>query len=368
MRCRNRLWGIAYVFLVFLLPFRANSDPVVFHYYYSPGCSQCETFLGSEIPRMEEELGIDISIERKDLLDPVIFSEFQDTLRTLDAEVTKFPVIILDTIVLRGDREIRDHLGRLVEVVARGEELPSRISRKGSGKDMLLVPVILAGLLDGINPCAFTTLIFLIAALTVAGRAPKEILTIGLCFTASVFVTYVLIGVGLLEALRLASSTPLIGKILKWVLFVVLTTFAAISLYDWTLIRRRQPTKILLQLPTAMKRRIHASVRTHSRSAALIGSSLVMGFLVSTFELACTGQIYFPTVAYLVKTEGGARNYLFLGLYNIGFILPLVVVFVLVYSGVSSQKITKIFKRNMAGVKLCTAVLFAGLAVLTVLT
>ena len=344
-----------------------SSDPVTLQYYYSPGCSQCETFLSNEVPKLVDALGIEITVEKKDILNPKVFSEFQNAIAKLNADVAKFPVIILDRVVLQGDAEIEDQLGKLVKAAADGT-LDTWDTKAGGGRDLLLLPVILAGLLDGINPCAFTTLIFLIAALTVAGRAQKEILIIGLCFTFSVFITYSLIGVGLLEALRLANSAPLISTILKWVLFGVLVVFAGLSIYDWSLIRNKRQSEILLQLPKAMKRRIHASVRTYSKSAALIGGSLVMGFLVSTFELACTGQIYFPTVAYLVKTEGGAKNYLFLAIYNVGFILPLVVVFILVYSGVSSQRITRIFQRNMAAVKLGTAVLFAGLAVLTVLT
>ena len=90
-----------------------------------------------------------------------------------------------------------------------------------------------------------------------------------------------------------------------------------------------------------------------------------MGFFVSVFELACTGQIYFPTIAYLVKSDGGARNYLFLVLYNVGFIVPLLAVFALTYTGVSSKRITVFFRRRMGVVKLATAMLFAGLAALT---
>ena len=358
-----------FVFLAFALCSAAlvAEGVVTITYFYSPGCEPCEEFLAVEVPRLEEQTGLSITIDKKDLLDPQDFRTFQETALELDVEVTKFPVVVVGTSLLQGEKEIRARLPRLVRSAGRGAAAESTPSSSGSGRtaELRLVPVILAGLLDGVNPCAFTTLIFLIAALTVAGRGRREILTIGLFFSLAVFVTYLLIGVGLLEALRLASTVTVISSVFDWVLICLLMVFAGISLYDWFLIRRGREREIVLQLPKAMKRRIHASIRTRAKSSLLIGSSLAMGFFVSVFELACTGQIYFPTIAYMVKTEGGAENYLFLGLYNVGFIVPLLAVFALTYTGVSSKRITTFFSKRMGTVKLATAVLFAGLAVLT---
>jgi cytochrome c biogenesis protein CcdA len=347
----------------------AAEGTVTITYFYSPGCGPCEEFLAVEVPRLEEKTGLAISIDKKDLLNHEDFETFQRLALELDVEVTKFPVVMIGTVLLQGEKEIRSRLPRLVRSTGRagqGAALGSTDSTGGGRAiELRLIPVVLAGLLDGVNPCAFTTLIFLIAALTVAGRGRREILIIGLFFSLAVFVTYLLIGVGLLEALRLASTVTVISSIFNWVLICLLMIFAGISLYDWVLIRRGREREIVLQLPKAMKRRIHASVRTRAKSTLLIGSSLAMGFFVSVFELACTGQIYFPTIAYLVKSDGGARNYLFLVLYNVGFIVPLLAVFAMTYTGVSSKRITAFFRQRMGVVKLATAVLFAGLAALT---
>ncbi len=96
-----------------------------------------------------------------------------------------------------------------------------------------------------------------------------------------------------------------------------------------------------------------------------MGSSLVLGFLVSIFEFACTGQVYLPTLAYLVRIDRQVSAVLFLLLYNLCFILPLLVVFAGSYLGVSSARITDAFQRHMGKVKLGLAVVFAGLAVFT---
>jgi cytochrome c biogenesis protein CcdA len=93
-----------------------------------------------------------------------------------------------------------------------------------------------------------------------------------------------------------------------------------------------------------------------------------MGVVVALFELGCTGQIYFPTLTYIIRIEKESRGYAYLALYNVGFIASLVAVFVLSYFGVRSQRLSAVFRRNMAGVKLATALLFFGLAALSVLT
>jgi cytochrome c biogenesis protein CcdA len=140
------------------------------------------------------------------------------------------------------------------------------------------------------------------------------------------------------------------------------------SVYDYALIRTGRSREILLQLPERFKQRIHRDIRERTRAAGLAASSLALGFLVSVFELACTGQVYFPTLVYLVRVRPGAGSFLLLLLYNLGFILPLAVVFSLAWWGVASQRLASFARRSLAGVKLTLAALFLGLAVLTYFT
>lgn len=342
----------------------AGSVPIDF--YYSEGCRSCLEFLEETIPEISEETGVAVSIKTFDLLTPNHYEHFRTVISKLDVEVTEVPIAIIGSVVLQGDDEIRRELEGVL-VSASTEAGIDASGAAGGGDDRLLaLPVFGAGLLDGINPCAFTTLIFLLAALAVAGRSRHEVFVLGLFFSISVFVTYFLIGLGFFQAIRAATSFPVIAEIITWVLFATLLVFAGLSLYDWTKIRRGRASDIVLQLPMAMKRRIHGSIRTYARSTALAGSALILGVLVSVFELACTGQIYFPTLAYLARVDADLRTFLLLGLYNLGFILPLLVVFALSYAGVSSQRITQVFQRNLGLVKLATAGLFTALAVLTV--
>jgi cytochrome c biogenesis protein CcdA len=149
----------------------------------------------------------------------------------------------------------------------------------------------------------------------------------------------------------------------------VLVTFAGLSVHDWLLARRGRASQMLLQLPGFLKRRIHDSIRgrVRARAAALGASALALGFLVSLFEFACTGQVYLPTLAWLARL-GEVRGLGLLAVYNLGFIAPLVAVFAASWAGVTSQRLALVFQRRVALVKLALAVFFLGLAALTLAT
>ncbi len=336
-----------------------------FDYYYSPSCRECSVFLSEELPELSREFGLKINAEKKDITEPGYYEELVIRLERLGIESKAFPVIIADNHVLQGERDIDKNMVSLIRGTLENRSNTGFTDKK---EGVLLFSVLAAGLLDGINPCAFTTLIFLLTALAIAGKSRREIVIIGVFFTVSVYITYFLVGLGFFRILRMADSFNTISQIIRWLLVTVLVLFAFLSLYDYFKIRSKRASEIILQLPKGMKKRIHKSVRTYTRSTALVGSSIIMGFLVSIFELGCTGQIYFPTIIYMIKTEGKLSGYFLLGLYNLAFIVPLILVFFITYRGVSSDRITAVFQKHLGKVKLITAVLFILLAVLTILT
>jgi hypothetical protein len=135
---------------------------------------------------------------------------------------------------------------------------------------------------------------------------------------------------------------------------------AGLSFWDYGKIRRGQLTEIALQLPKSLKQRIHATIRSSSRTArGYISAAFAAGVLVSIFELACTGQVYLPTIVFVTGvSEMRIKAIAYLLLYNLMFVVPLLAVFLVTYFGTSSQQLTKTFQTHAGGVKLFTAVLF----------
>jgi hypothetical protein len=120
-----------------------------------------------------------------------------------------------------------------------------------------------------------------------------------------------------------------------------------------------------LQLPMAIKKRVHKIIRegTQSKRAGFLGT-FALGFIIAGTEVICTGQVYLPTIGYIM-TIPKLRVHAFFNLllYNIMFIIPLVGVFIAVFFGVTSEKMALVTKGHTGTVKLLTAILFIGLGV-----
>jgi cytochrome c biogenesis protein CcdA len=335
--------------------------------YASPGCRSCQRLLRRAIPGIEQRTGVSLTVREHNILDAREYAAYLEILREAGQEEEAYPALVVGRTVLQGESAIEQQLEKLL-LEGPGAEVGEPAAARGNASRLALVPILAAGLLDGINPCAFTTLVFLISALAVTGRSRAQVLQIGLFFSAAVFATYLLIGLGFFQAVRVASAFPVVAAVIRWLLIAVLLAFAALSLHDYFQLRSGRTDKVLLQLPQPIKRRLHRDIRSRTRSATLIASSLVLGFLVSLFELACTGQVYFPTLVYLNQVRRDAGSFSYLLLYNFAFILPLLIVFALSYWGISSQKLARWVQGSMKPVKLLLVGLFLGLAVLTALT
>ncbi len=95
-----------------------------------------------------------------------------------------------------------------------------------------------AGLLDGVNPCAFSTIIFFISYLALVGRSKREILLVGAAFTAAVFLTYLLLGLGLAALIQQVGQLATIARVIYGLTAAICLGLAAFSLWDYAQIRR----------------------------------------------------------------------------------------------------------------------------------
>ena len=251
---------------------------------------------------------------------------------------------------------------RLTEAQAKTGEAESEIVSRFSAFGTLAVAG--AGLLDGINPCAFATIVFFISYLSLVGRSRKEMLVAGGAFAAAVFVTYLLLGMGLLKFLSFLNEFSVVAKCVYLVAAIGTFTLAFLSLYDAIKAKQGKIKEITLQLPKSLKQRIHKVIREQTRTSSVIIGALVIGFAISALELVCTGQVYLPTITFVMGVEGMRVNALaYLILYNLMFITPLLVVFGFVYWGTTSMQLGGVLQRHLMPVKVGTGVFLLGLGV-----
>lgn len=236
-------------------------------------------------------------------------------------------------------------------------------------KSLGILTIVSAGLLDGINPCAFATLIFFISYLTFVGRKRREILWVGLGFSAAVFTTYLLIGFGILRFIQHFSFLPIFSRIVYLLTIAFALILGILSLYDYVQLKRGHSSDMKLQLPDFLKKRIHQTIRQESKSTRYFLAAISAGFVVSLLEFTCTGQVYLPTILFVTNIpslKASAVSYLLL--YNFMFIVPLLIIFGIVYWGVTSEQLAFFLQKRASSIKLYTSLLFFALAGILILS
>jgi len=220
--------------------------------------------------------------------------------------------------------------------------------------------VVLGGLVDGINPCAFATLILFISLLRSVGPAPHRIWAVGASFTGGVFVTYLAIGLGLTEVVRWADRFPSVRATVTWGIAGLCGILAVLSFCDALRAARGRLGEMTLQLPRRLKRLIQWVLVRFRRSAHLVIAGFIAGAVVSAVELPCTGQVYLRLVKVMVATSGGhrLRAFLLLVAYNMCFIVPQGIVLAAVCGGTTSQRLTRWFRGHAVFVKLVLGTFF----------
>jgi hypothetical protein len=112
-----------------------------------------------------------------------------------------------------------------------------------------------------------------------------------------------------------------------------------------------------------MRRWINRIIRTGAQMHAFVAVAFITGIVISLIELACTGQVYLPTIIFVLSMPGPQiQALLYLVLYNLAFIVPLVIVFIMVFFGTTSEQLGRFINRWTGPIKLLMAVMFFFLA------
>ena len=181
---------------------------------------------------------------------------------------------------------------------------------KISSQSSLLFLGIILGLADGINPCMFSVLLFLLTYLLAIG-SKKRAIKVGLVFALGVFVIYFLFMLGVINLISL------IGFISKIKIVVAVFAFIAslILIKDFFAYGKW----ISLEIPESTKPTIEKLVKKGT-----ISSAILLALLSSLVELPCTVGI--PLVYTTILAERTGAHIPYLIWYNFFFIVPLLII------------------------------------------
>jgi len=111
--------------------------------------------------------------------------------------------------------------------------------------------------------------------------------------------------------------------------------------------------KAVLELSAGLKKKTHDIIRKNARAKTIWIASLVTGVLVSFVEFMCTGQVYLPTIVYVINSAGVSADALgFLVIYNLGFTVPIIAITLIAYFSSSTKKIQEYMTSTNAAAKI----------------
>ncbi len=177
----------------------------------------------------------------------------------------------------------------------------------------LLPAVIITSLVDSVNPCAFAVILLLIAFLFTLRQSRGRILQLGLVYIAMIFIVYFGIGLGLLRAVRLSDDPHFVARAGSWLLIAL----GVINLLEFFF--PRFPIK--LHMPSFAGERTQQLIKQ-----ATFPTTVMAGFLVGLCTFPCSGGIYVSIITLLNAKTTYSWGLVYLFLYNLIFVLPLVVI------------------------------------------
>lgn len=348
----------------------ADGAPVPVTFFFIPGCRECDE-IRELLGRAEEDWGISLAVEALDLTQGKNIELLWGWEEKTGKKAEPLLGVVVGSEFLAGYEEAKARLKKVLEnqappPVARPVPSPSPAARRSvEGEFSRFGPgtVALAGLIDGINPCAFTVLVMLLSFMMVGGLSRGHALGAGLSFAAAVFIAYLLVGLGLFSAARATEGYRTVADIVYLAVGVVSIVLGAVSLYDAAVIRRTGELKdARLKLPSALMSRIQRAISSGLNPRHLIVSAFTLGLAVSFLELVCTGQIYFPTIILIMKNSSlRARGFAYLILYCGAFILPLLIVLGAVFWGSRIPRIAEAVGKYAWVAKALTGLIFLAL-------
>lgn len=225
-----------------------------------------------------------------------------------------------------------------------------------------LVRILTLALADAINPCALAVMTMVLVAILLENPEKKHrVLIGGLAFTSAVFVGYFFYGLVIIQLFKsFVNFTSTIYPYVTKGLAVLAILLGIFNIKDYI---KYKPGGFATEMPLLLRPRVKLLIK---RITSPSGAFLI-GIFVTLFLLPCTIGPYI--------IAGGSLSELsitstipWLMLYNLVFIIPMLIITLVVYIGLTEvDKVSAWKEKNIRYIHLITGLLLIalGIAIIT---
>ena len=392
---------LVFLVVILLLPaaYPVTGEEVII--YYNKACGGCTDYISEHLIPMLKEMGFN-NIVMKDYVNDQTnragLNKINEEIGVPPKLQGHFTIFIGKRIVIEGHvpHEIIDYLlkeenrGKFDKILVYQDEMEDAKSYKAwafkgevkeytigtpiteylswfnENKDELKTPdnlktglnpkkflplLLITGLFDGLNPCAFAVLLFFIAFLYTIHRTKTHILKVVTIYILMIYLAYLGIGVGLLKAFMMIGVHHLMGKIASWL--VIVLGLINIKDYFW------YGKWFTLSTPKVSREFINRWIQK-----ATIPATIVVGFLVGLCTFPCSGGPYVAILGLLAAKTTYFVGMMYLLIYNVMFVLPLVVILLFFSNRRVIGKVSRWEAEEKKPIKLIMGLLMIALGVI----
>ncbi len=223
-----------------------------------------------------------------------------------------------------------------------------------------MTKIVSLALVDAVNPCAFAVLLLLLTAILAYNPGNRRsVLLGGLMFVTAVFAMYFIYGLVFIRFFQLIQTLNVVKIWLFRALAITAIIFGLLNIRDFI---KYKPGGIGTEMPLMLRPKMQAMIaRVTSPKGAFLA-----GIMVTLFLLPCTIGPY-VIAAGILSVFDMLANIPVLIVYNLIFVLPMMVIVGIVYLGLRGVKDVEEWKnRHITKLHLIAGILmlFVGVALL----
>ncbi len=354
-----------------------GSERIRLYVFWSISCPHCHRALRF-LDGLQDELPW-LEVVALEVSDPANAATYQAFAEALEVEAAYVPAFFYCGTAFHGygdDRTtglyLREALGACYEQIVADVEAttgkmqapmpPITVPLLGAiepqALSLPLMTVVLGGL-DAFNPCAFFVLLFLLS-LMIHARSRARMALVGGVFVLCSGLLYFLFMAAWLNLFLLVGHLGVVTLIAGGVAVLV----GLLNVKDYVWLRRGPTLSIPEHAKPGLYQRTRKLIGAASLPAVLLGT-VVLALAANSYELLCTAG--FPLVFTRILTLHALSTpayYLYLALYNLIYVLPLLAIVVLFVATLGGRKLKEEEGRVL---KLLSGLMMLGLGLVLLL-
>ncbi len=353
-----------------------STDETIAVYFYSTTCESCyETGEFFDQNAAKNRVSVKkMNIYEEDNID--LLTAYCQVYQVSEAEANNVPIVFIGNTYLQGSANIKTKfLSVLEQENYANARLPEEILESSayakSNTSIDLLKLCSSALVNSLNPCSFSMMLFLLIAL--ASRKSKHILRVGLSFCIGKTISFFLLGTILFRSFAYIENTNLL-RFVNIVLLGLYTILLLENLYDFINIVLGRKKDFAAQIPASFRKFNHNLIRkaaNYDNGIILSVIGIAIGALIACTEFLCSGQIYLMTIVNMIHSTntqyslGTAMGYMLL--YSVLCGLPLFLIVLMVSRGKNAFEMSVKFTDKLVYIKLLNVLFFLGFIIYTIM-